>query len=120
LYHVILKYWEPPCKIHPHPSSKINANLFIKKKSDTRTESGQRKKFVKFKKNTLFLILGAVAKDARNERGWTALMFAARNGQLLVIKTLVEKGYDLFWLLLSIQHRNTSNCISLLGQKRKS
>ncbi|XP_076465034.1 NAD-capped RNA hydrolase NUDT12-like isoform X2 [Babylonia areolata] len=40
------------------------------------------------------LVAGAVAKDAKNERGWTALMFAARNGQLPVIQALVEKGCD--------------------------
>lgn len=37
---------------------------------------------------------GAVSKDARNERGWTALMFAARNGQLSIIQALVENGCD--------------------------
>ncbi|KAL8615929.1 hypothetical protein ACOMHN_034605 [Nucella lapillus] len=40
------------------------------------------------------LLGGAVAKDARNERGWTALMFAARNGHLPVIQALLEKGCD--------------------------
>ncbi|KAK7115340.1 NAD-capped RNA hydrolase NUDT12-like [Littorina saxatilis] len=40
------------------------------------------------------LLGGAVSKDSKNERGWTALMFAARNGQLPVIEVLVEKGCD--------------------------
>lgn len=30
--------------------------------------------------------------DQRNEKGWTALMFAARHGQTGVIETLLEKG----------------------------
>ncbi|XP_025076758.1 peroxisomal NADH pyrophosphatase NUDT12-like isoform X2 [Pomacea canaliculata] len=37
---------------------------------------------------------GTAAVNAKNERGWTALMFAARNGQLPVIQYLTEKGCD--------------------------
>ena len=36
---------------------------------------------------------GAVCKNARNQRGWTALMFASRMGQLHVLETLVDLGY---------------------------
>ncbi|XP_013379488.1 peroxisomal NADH pyrophosphatase NUDT12 [Lingula anatina] len=32
--------------------------------------------------------------DAKNERGWTALMFAARNGQSAILKKLLERGSD--------------------------
>lgn len=40
------------------------------------------------------LLSGAVAVNSKNERGWTALMFAARNGQLPIMEMLVEKGSD--------------------------
>ncbi|KAK7496825.1 hypothetical protein BaRGS_00011805 [Batillaria attramentaria] len=40
------------------------------------------------------LMGGAVEVNSKNERGWTALMFAARNGQLPVMEVLIEKGCD--------------------------
>lgn len=36
--------------------------------------------------------LATVEIDQRNDKGWTALMFAARNGHVDVINTLLEKG----------------------------
>ena len=35
---------------------------------------------------------GSADVDVTNEKGWTALMFAARNGHTNVVKFLVEKG----------------------------
>ncbi|XP_067666461.1 NAD-capped RNA hydrolase NUDT12-like isoform X1 [Haliotis asinina] len=42
--------------------------------------------------HVLTLLKAAVDVDAKNDRGWTALMFAARNGQVSVIKSLLEQG----------------------------
>ncbi|KAH3837467.1 NAD-capped RNA hydrolase NUDT12-like isoform X2 [Dreissena polymorpha] len=39
-------------------------------------------------------IKGNVDLNERNERGWTALMFAARNGHLHVVRELVQHGCD--------------------------
>lgn len=39
-------------------------------------------------------LLGTVNINVKSERGWTALMFAARNGQIEVIEKLMEKGCD--------------------------
>ncbi|CAH1796515.1 unnamed protein product [Owenia fusiformis] len=40
------------------------------------------------------LLKGGVNIDMKNEKGWTALMFAARNGQIPTIKLLMENGCD--------------------------
>ena len=43
----------------------------------------------------IFYILymtGSADVDVKNERGWTALMLAARNGETPIIKALIEKG----------------------------
>ena len=37
-------------------------------------------------------LLGAMDVNVRNDRGWTALMLAARNGHKDVITELLEKG----------------------------
>lgn len=37
---------------------------------------------------------GAVDVNMKNERGWTALMFAARNGHLHIVKELLQHGVD--------------------------
>ncbi|GFO21398.1 peroxisomal NADH pyrophosphatase nudt12 [Plakobranchus ocellatus] len=39
-------------------------------------------------------LLGAVDTDVKSDRGWTALMFAARNGHVSIISALIEKGCD--------------------------
>ena len=41
---------------------------------------------------TIIILLATVNVDQRNDKGWTALMFAARHGQTGVIETLLEKG----------------------------
>ncbi|XP_061176524.1 NAD-capped RNA hydrolase NUDT12-like isoform X2 [Saccostrea echinata] len=41
-----------------------------------------------------FLLNGTVNVDQKNDKGWTALMFAARHGQTDIIKKLLEKGCD--------------------------
>lgn len=41
-----------------------------------------------------FLLQATFNSDHRNSKGWTALMFAARHGQVPVIETLLEKGCD--------------------------
>lgn len=46
------------------------------------------------KEELSFLLKSTVNVDQRNEKGWTALMFAARHGQTGVIETLLEKGCD--------------------------
>ncbi|XP_005094350.1 peroxisomal NADH pyrophosphatase NUDT12 isoform X2 [Aplysia californica] len=48
-------------------------------------------------------LLGAVDINVKSERGWTALMFAARNGQTHVISILIERGCDV-------------NCLNASGQ----
>uniref|UniRef100_A0A2C9LAL5 NAD-capped RNA hydrolase NUDT12 n=1 Tax=Biomphalaria glabrata TaxID=6526 RepID=A0A2C9LAL5_BIOGL len=48
-------------------------------------------------------LLGAVDIDVKSDRGWTALMFAARNGHTSVINILVQKGCDV-------------NCLNASGQ----
>ena len=40
----------------------------------------------------LLSMTGAVDVNVRNDRGWTALMLAARNGHKDVITELLEKG----------------------------
>lgn len=45
--------------------------------------------------------------DGKSERGWTALMFAARNGHTSVISTLIDKGYTFIGFFFL-------NCVSLL------
>ena len=41
---------------------------------------------------TIIILLATVNVDQKNDKGWTALMFAARHGQTGVIETLLEKG----------------------------
>ncbi|XP_033730640.1 peroxisomal NADH pyrophosphatase NUDT12-like isoform X2 [Pecten maximus] len=41
-----------------------------------------------------FLLQATFNPDHRNDKGWTALMFAARHGQVPVVETLLEKGCD--------------------------
>ncbi|XP_060068904.1 NAD-capped RNA hydrolase NUDT12-like isoform X2 [Ylistrum balloti] len=41
-----------------------------------------------------FLLQATFNSDHRNDKGWTALMFAARNGQESVIEALLQKGCD--------------------------
>ena len=41
---------------------------------------------------TIIVLLATVNVDQKNDKGWTALMFAARHGQTGVIETLLEKG----------------------------
>ena len=43
-------------------------------------------------------ILGNI--DVKNERGWTAVMLAARNGQTAAVEVLLNKGYDLLIMKL--------------------
>ena len=38
------------------------------------------------------IFAGSVDIDVTNDRGWTALMFAARNGHVPIISLLIEKG----------------------------
>ncbi|XP_041365582.1 LOW QUALITY PROTEIN: NAD-capped RNA hydrolase NUDT12-like [Gigantopelta aegis] len=45
-------------------------------------------------KEFMSLLSGSADVDVKNERGWTALMLAARNGQTPLIKALLEKGQD--------------------------
>ncbi|KAK3758634.1 hypothetical protein RRG08_019544 [Elysia crispata] len=49
---------------------------------------------------------GSVDIDVTNDRGWTALMFAARNGHVPIISLLIEKGCD-------IQNMNASGQTAL-------
>ena len=42
--------------------------------------------------NLFSALTGAVDVNVRNDRGWTALMLAARNGHKDVITELLEKG----------------------------
>ncbi|KAH9518336.1 Peroxisomal NADH pyrophosphatase nudt12 [Bulinus truncatus] len=48
-------------------------------------------------------LIGAVDIDVKSDRGWTALMFAARNGHSSVISSLIQKGCDV-------------NCLNASGQ----
>lgn len=41
-----------------------------------------------------YLLKATVHVDLRNEKGWTALMLASRNGHLDIVNTLLEKGCD--------------------------
>ncbi|KAK3097530.1 hypothetical protein FSP39_010491 [Pinctada imbricata] len=49
---------------------------------------------VKENRTPPFPASSTVEVDQRNDKGWTALMFAARNGNVDVINTLLEKGCD--------------------------
>ena len=40
-----------------------------------------------------FFRLGTIDINVANERGWTALMFAARHGQLDCAKVLLDKKF---------------------------
>ncbi|XP_021370899.1 peroxisomal NADH pyrophosphatase NUDT12-like isoform X2 [Mizuhopecten yessoensis] len=42
-----------------------------------------------------FLLQATFNSDHRNDKGWTALMLAARNGQVHVIEALLQKGCDI-------------------------
>ncbi|CAG5116587.1 unnamed protein product, partial [Candidula unifasciata] len=64
--------------------------------------------------------------DGKSERGWTALMFAARNGHSSVISTLIEKGCDVDSLNASGQTAfdiaefwNHKEAASLLSQHKQ-
>lgn len=51
----------------------------------------------------LLLISGTFDIDVSNEKGWTALMFGARNGHSSVVKVLLDKGYVNFLKYLNVK-----------------
>ncbi|XP_059174609.1 NAD-capped RNA hydrolase NUDT12-like isoform X3 [Physella acuta] len=72
-------------------------------------------------------IIGLVDVDVKSERGWTALMLAARNGQTAVISFLIEKGCDVYSFnaagqtALDIAHFwNHKDSLALLSQHQQN
>uniref|UniRef100_A0A0B7A769 NAD-capped RNA hydrolase NUDT12 n=1 Tax=Arion vulgaris TaxID=1028688 RepID=A0A0B7A769_9EUPU len=71
-------------------------------------------------------LISSVDIDVKSERGWTALMFAARNGHTSIISTLIEKGCDVSSLNASGQTArdiaefwNHKEATSLLSQHKQ-
>ncbi|GFR92388.1 peroxisomal NADH pyrophosphatase NUDT12 [Elysia marginata] len=70
---------------------------------------------------------GSVDIDVRSDRGWTALMFAARNGHVEIISALIEKGCDMQVMNASgqtaldiAQFWNHKDAASILSQHKEN
>lgn len=71
-------------------------------------------------------LLEIVDIDVKSDRGWTALMFAARNGHTTIISSLIDKGCDINCLNASGQTAldiakfwNYKEAVAILSQHRQ-